>query len=286
MLTGSMTGAAEMMSVTQPAVSRLVRDFEVATGLMLFERHGNHIAPTQEAINLMKEVARSFLGLDHIATVAADIGRHSAGSLRIAAMPALANGVLARFLAGFVRDKPNLYVALTGLSSSLVIEAVAAGQADIGYADSPVDRLGLSIESRPCAAVVALPVGHRLAAKRLIEPADFAGERFITLEPGSLSAMRIDVALAGVSRLSLIEARLSHSALTLVAQGAGVCILDPAAYLDFIGKGVVIRPFSVFIDAGFSVFRQAERSRSSLVDLFKEQFWIFYEQELARLALI
>lgn len=53
-----------------------------------------------------------------------------------------------RFLAEFVRDKPNLYVALTGLSSSLVIEAAAAGQADIAYADSLVDRLGLSIESR------------------------------------------------------------------------------------------------------------------------------------------
>lgn len=152
----------------------------------------------------------------------------------------------------------------------------------IGYADNSAQLLGLSIESRPCAALVALPAGHRLADKRLIEPMDFAGERFIALEPGSFGAMRIDVALAGVPRLSLIEARLSYTALTLVAQGAGVCILDPAAYLDFIGKGVVIRPFSVFIDAGFSVFEQAQR-RSSLVRVLKQQFWAFYEQELASL---
>jgi DNA-binding transcriptional LysR family regulator len=160
-------------------------------------------------------------------------------------MPALANGVLGRFLAGFVRDKPNLYVALTGLSSSLVIEAVAAGQADIGYADSPVDRLGPCIESRPCPAVVALSVGHRLTAKR-----DFTAERFVSLEPGSLSAMRIYVALAGVSHISQIEARLSHTALTLVAQGTGACILDPAAYLDFIGEDVVIRHFQCLYRCG------------------------------------
>ncbi|HRK19420.1 MAG TPA: LysR family transcriptional regulator, partial [Hyphomicrobiaceae bacterium] len=46
MLRGSITAAAQMLNVSQPAVSRLIRDLEVRSGLALFERHGNHLLPT------------------------------------------------------------------------------------------------------------------------------------------------------------------------------------------------------------------------------------------------
>ena len=272
MLTGSMTAAAEMMSVTQPAVSRLIKDFERATALLLFERHGNQVVPTREAVTLMKEVQRSYIGLGRIAAAAEDIGRHWAGSLRIAAMPALANGVLPRFLAKFVGDKPQLQVALVGLTSSLVIESVAAGQADLGFADGPFDRPGFNIVNRPSAAVVALPVGHPLAARQLLTPQDLAGERLISLEPGSLFAQRVDVALAGVTRTGLLETRLSHSALTLVQEGAGVALVDAASVLDFAGRGVVARSFSVFIDGGYVEIRRADSGSSRIVDVFSEGF--------------
>ena len=82
MLTGQMTTAAELMSVTQPAVSRLIRDFEHATRLRLFVRRGNQITPTQEAVTLWKEVDRAFIGLSRIATVADEIARQAAGARR------------------------------------------------------------------------------------------------------------------------------------------------------------------------------------------------------------
>lgn len=282
MLTGRMNAAAELMSVTQPAISRLIRDFEEAIHLALFERHGNRIVPTRAAIELMREVDRAFVGLDRIAAVAEDIARHSVGTLRIAAMPALANGVLARFLARFLRDKPDLHAALSGLPSSLVIEAVAAGQADVGYADGPFDRPGFAIETRSIAAVVAVPAGHRLAGAALITPADLAGERLIALEPGTLFAMRVEVALAGVARFTRIESRLSHTACMLVAEGAGVAIVDPTSASEFVDRGVVLRPFSVFIDAGFLAIRRTDAAHSPMVDRFVEAFWTFHDAETVR----
>ncbi|MBD1551557.1 LysR family transcriptional regulator [Pseudomonas typographi] len=278
MTTGSMTAAAELMSVTQPAVSRLIRDFEAATKLLLFERHGNQIIPTQAAFTLIKEVTRSFVGLDRLTQMAADISRHSAGSLRIAAMPALASGILPRFVAQFVADKPNLYVALTGLISPQVIESVASGQADLGYADGPIDRPGFDVAMQPIAAVVALPDGHPLAAKSVIYPDDLIGQRMIALEPGSLFAMRVEVALAGVPRTVTLEALLSHTALIMVVAGAGITIIDPSATLDFLGKGITIRPFGVFIDASFAELRQSGRNRSAIVDLFRKQFMEWHNE--------
>ena len=49
MVTGGITSAAQLMNVTQPAVSRLIRDLQVAVGLRLFERVGTRLLPTSEA---------------------------------------------------------------------------------------------------------------------------------------------------------------------------------------------------------------------------------------------
>ncbi len=84
MMTGGMTAAAEVMRITQPAVSRLISDLEYNLKLRLFERRGNQINPTPEATALMAEVERSYLGLEHVKAFARDLRLARAGSLRIA----------------------------------------------------------------------------------------------------------------------------------------------------------------------------------------------------------
>lgn len=283
MLAGKMTAAAELMSVTQPAVSRLISDFERATRLRLFERRGNQISPTRDAVELMREVERSFVGLNRIAVVADEIGRHSAGTLRVAAMPALGNGPLPRFLARFLKDKPKLNVSLSALPSSMVIEAVAAGQVDIGYADEPLDRPSFIIEAYPAAAIAAIPADHVLAQKDIVEPIDLANQRVISLDPGTIFAMRVEMALAGVPRLATLETRLSHTALSLVDEGAGIALVDPASASEFTGRNIVFRPFSVFIDAGFHEIRPANQSRLDIADRFAREFAGHLREELNRL---
>ncbi|MDX0498631.1 LysR family transcriptional regulator [Sinorhizobium medicae] len=285
MLTGQMTTAAELMSITQPAVSRLIRDFEIATRLRLFQRRGNQITPTQEALTLWREVDRAFVGLTRIAAVAEEIARQAAGTLRIAAMPALANGILPRFLARFLRDRPNLHASLSGLPSSMVIEAVASGQADIGYADGPLERSGFIIETRPMMAVVAIPERHPLCERAVIHPADLEAQRMISLEPGTIFAMRVEVALSGVRRLSTLETRLSHTALTLVSEGAGIAIIDPTSASEFVERGVVVRPFGIPIDASFLAIRSANQSHSDIMRRFFREFWDFHDETIKKAGL-
>src|SRR5262245_10941276 len=86
MLTGSATSAARMIYVTQPAVSRLVRDPQQTLGLKLFERRGTRLMPTSEALSLYAEVERSFVGLDRIQQAADELRTRRAGVLRIAAL--------------------------------------------------------------------------------------------------------------------------------------------------------------------------------------------------------
>lgn len=277
MQVGSMTGAAELLHITQPSVSRLIQDFEAATHLKLFERRGNQILPTPAAVELMTEVERSFFGLSRIATHADAISRQSAGTLRIAAMPVLATGILARFLVRFLKERPGIRATLTGMASHQVVEAVASGHADIGYADGPLDRSGFILEAKVLPAVVALPQDHRLAAKPIIEPADLTGEHFINLRPGSIFAARVDIAFAQVPRQVVFETRLSHTACLMVAEGGGVAIVDALVGTEFTNRGIVLKPFSVFIDAGFQAIRSTQRPDAAIVDQFSAEFFRFME---------
>jgi DNA-binding transcriptional LysR family regulator len=86
MLTSSTVRAAQLMNVTQPAVSRLVRELQEALALTLFERVGNRLVPTHDARALYAEVERSFVGLDRIAQAARELATRHAGTLKIAAL--------------------------------------------------------------------------------------------------------------------------------------------------------------------------------------------------------
>jgi DNA-binding transcriptional LysR family regulator len=272
MITGSITGASEALFVTQPAVSRLIQSLEDSTGLTLFERRGNQIIPTAEATALLAEVERSFIGLSRIGAFAQALREQAAGSLRIAAMPALAGSILTRFAAGFSIRRPDVHISISGVPSHLVTDAVASGQVDFGYADGPLDRVGLEIETFPMAAVLILPNDHRLAQHDGITPADLEGERFVGIGRGTLFRSRIDTALAGIPRTILLETPLSHIACLLVAEGGGISLVDPYSAKEFLDKGIIAKPFTPFIDAGFVALRSHQHSSSALATTFMREF--------------
>ena len=275
MLTGGITAAAELLNISQPAVSRLIADLQYALKLTLFERRGARIAPTSEALSLYQEVERSFVGLERIEQAARDLYDRRAGVLRIGAMPALAIGFLPRFVARFLVERPRVDVSLWGSSSTVVLDWVAAGQCELGFSQSTVDHGTVLSEKLPPVPVVAIvPSGHPLAARSLLTPQDFAGEAFISLGPSTLLRYRIDAVFAdhGVNRIMRVETQLTMIACAMVATGAGVSIVDPFTAEEYAGRGVVVRPFEPRVHIEMAVLRSAQRSLSTLAQDFLGEF--------------
>src|ERR1700730_5012923 len=133
-LTGSVTDAAKLLAVTQPAVSGLLRDFQALLKMKLFERRGSGLVPTASATALYMEVERSFVGLERIAAGAEEIGGRRPGTWRIGALPALSNGYLPRLAGGFLKERPNLNLSFFGVISPIVIDWVLNNDCDIGFA--------------------------------------------------------------------------------------------------------------------------------------------------------
>lgn len=275
MLTGGITSAAELLNVSQPAVSRLITDLQHALKLTLFERRGSRIVPTSEAQSLYQEVERAFVGLDRIEQRARDLHARRAGTLRVGAMPALAIGFLPRFVAGFLEARPRVDVSLMGSSSPVVLDWVATGQCELGFGQTPVEHATvLSEKLPPVAAVAVVPLGHRLAGRERLVPKDFAGEPFISLGQSTLLRYRIDAVFADhdVPRKLRVETQLTMIACAMVAAGAGVAIVDPFTAEEYQGRGVVIRPFDPGIHIDMAVLMSAQRSLSTLAQDFLSGF--------------
>lgn len=274
MMTGSVTEAAKLMAVTQPAVSRLLRDLQALLKMELFERRGSGLVATAAATALYMEVERSFVGLDRIAAAAEEIRGRRTGSLRVAALPALANGYLPRLAGEFLQARPNLNLAFFGVISPIVIDWVVNNQCDLGFAEVPIAHAGLpSIRLPALPRVAVLPTGHRLAAKTTLQPRDFAGETFISLSAGSASRHLVDQVFnrEDIGRVLRVETTLSEIMCGMVSSGLGVGICDPFTAHEFDGRGVVARRFVPRIDFEFAAVFPPQRSPSPVaLDLVEQ----------------
>jgi DNA-binding transcriptional LysR family regulator len=273
MRTGSMTTAAEMIHVTQPAVSRLIRDLEAEIGLDLFDRRGNLVAPTAQAHALMAEVERSFVGLGQIKNFADNLRTGRAGSLRLGALPAMSGGFLPRFVAGFSRDRPGLKVLVDGLPSSVIRDRVVAGQFDLGVVSTPFQRDSLTVTPLNDPTVVAMPIGHRLTAKTAVRAEDLHDETLIVLSKFfSYGQHPVGLALQPVRRTQWIETPLASIACVFVSEGMGVAIVDPFSASEFVGKGIVLRPFVPAMMVGSALVHASDRPLSILAAEFHAAF--------------
>jgi DNA-binding transcriptional LysR family regulator len=245
-LAGSVTAAAQQLHVSQPAVSRLVADLELATGLKLFERKHRRLFPTPEGRMLFDEIEKTFIGLDKIASRAEEIRSFRTGSIRIAAMPALSLSVLPAVIQEFSSTHPGIHVSLNITGSESVFDWLGSHQMDLGIAALPAHKTVSQIELLPSpACYCVLPAGSPLSDRDVVTVRDLHGARFISLMANTMLRRRIDAVFqaAGVQRKMVLETPYSFSAMQFVKLGIGVSIVDPFSACILQDDSVVARPF-------------------------------------------
>lgn len=272
MRTGSMTLAAELLEISQPAVSRLIKDLERAVGMRLFRREGNRLIPGIEAERLFREVDRFYQGIEHVERVAQDLKSARIGTLRIASISALGLGFLSEAIQRFSQSRPGVTTSLEVCPSLGVLELTAAHQVDIGYIGFVGGEYpGVDIFPHPgVAAVCVLPRGHALARRKAVRITDLQGQALISLHRGSPLRTRVEMALAaaGVTCQPAVETTFAHSACSMVAAGLGITIADPFTAAHFRDPRVVVRPLVPTVPYIFSMVLPAHQPRSMVVNDF------------------
>ncbi len=269
----TVTRAAESLHVSQPAVTRLVADLEQSVGFALFLRERGRLQPTAEAEALNEEFERSMLGMERIARTAEEIRSLQRGALRVAAAPALALSFLPRAVAGFLVEHNDIRVSLVSHSSRTVVDLVVGERCDVGFIILPMSHASTHGEQLISTRMVCvMPSDHRLAKKKVIRPADLAGEHFVSYPQALESRLHIDALFAsyGVERKLQVETQVSAGVCAMVAAGLGVSLVDPITALEHGGRGLIFLPFEPVLVTEFFVLTPARRPSSLLVSAFVE----------------
>lgn len=275
MLTGSFTEAARFLSVTQPAVSKIISQLEEELGFSLFERVQGKLSATEDAHILYSEVEQSYRGLDCVKRAARRIKNNVGGSLHIAVMPALAVGFIAQVIKRLYEKDADLELSLHGYGSDEIVELVASGLFDLGFVTTPVDTS--QVMTGPVLSIPSfciLPSDHPLAFKREISVFDLEDERIITTPEGTASRLRIDSLLSSlnISRMQLIDARWSLTIAELVQAGLGCSIVDGFTAAAFAQRGGIVKPLVETIDFSFTYITPKTCNKTKIVKRFHESF--------------
>lgn len=274
-MTRSMTAAADVLFVTQSAVSKSIKELERTVGFSLFARRRGGLVPSREGEALFGEVERAFLGLSRIAATAKRIRSRQHGHLRILASPALTATFLQRVIRAFGIAHPDVTVSMLTHASPEVVDLMASGQFDLGYAMTPIARTrGLRIRVRMVTCVCLLPPRHRLARQARIAVGDLAKARFVSLSEGNPTRLKIDATFKNenIDRRLTHEASWSAAIVGFVAAGAGASIVDPFSIEMAQAMGCSVHRFEPAIPFSFAEITPAAGRTNELANLFSAAF--------------
>ena len=245
MCTGSVTAAARMLNVTQPAVSAMLQHLEQRLAMKLFERAGGRLHATPEAQALLPDVSAIYSRLEAIERMALDLAGGRLGTLAIAATSPIANGYLAKAVASFIAHQPGVRVSLQSMASPEVLDRVAKGEVELGVAYEPVVHSEVVTEVLATNSIACvMRDDHPLAALSDIDMADLAPYSVITYMPQALLRPYIDRAIsqAGVSPDIKVQVGLSITGIALAYHGAGIALVEPQLLASLPLPGLVSRP--------------------------------------------
>jgi DNA-binding transcriptional LysR family regulator len=196
--TGSFSRAGEALGLSQPAISKGVRDFELQVGCRLLNRTPKGVVPTDEGLALSRH-AEALFAVERAAEdeLSALRGLHN-GSLRIGASTTIATYMLARYLGAFHRAHPDVDLFLVSANTRDIAEQMANQDIDIGLVEGPVEVRGLIAEpwQTDVMALIVAP-DHAFARERQpIDPKRLEDEILIVREPGSGTREVVAQALA------------------------------------------------------------------------------------------
>ena len=244
---GSITGAAKLLAISQPSVTRLIKELERSVGFPLFVRSGRGLASTVDGRRFGDAVQSMFTGTDKLRETADAIRDSTHGEVQIGVTPVLLYQVTPEAIAKLHQSKPDLKVGLKVDNSSGLIDSVLMQRLDVAVVNvyRQPDTLHVLYE-RVLQYVCLLPEQHLLAQST--EPVDL--NMLKHLDCVAYDRTRLQSAQHDWLRLlSWPQASLSsysNIAVASLARATGkVAIVDPytAKTIAALG-GVVTRPIA------------------------------------------
>jgi DNA-binding transcriptional LysR family regulator len=236
----NITQAALDLGVSQPSVSRSVRELERQMGATLLERTPSGVRLTQAGEALLahaRNIAAEARAAEEDLVALAGLTQ---GTLRVGGSPTIATYMLPPLLNTFHSRYPGVELHLTSAPSKSVGRMLAEREIDVALVETPVEdpRLRSTVWAEDHLVVTVAP-DHPLRSRSPLQPSALAHELLVTREPGSGT---YNIVMGALRQLGVVPKRqlqvdTAEAIIQLVASGLGFAIVSRQAAADAIALG-------------------------------------------------
>jgi DNA-binding transcriptional LysR family regulator len=229
MVTGSVGGAARLLNVSSPGISRVMKHAEALLGLKLFSRKAGRYSPTREANDIFSQINGVYDKVEDLQFLITRLKRGADAELKIGSVPSISNVMVPRAIADVRRKYPNLLIDIDILKIEEAINYLLLGKGEVVAVSHKVEHPMLTFEPLAKGRLKCIvPEGHPLAKRDRVAADQIVKYPLIGIDPNDPYG-RI---MAGIfsnhaqSYEVTIRARFGSTVCALVTNGLGVAIID------------------------------------------------------------
>ena len=241
--TGSVTAAAERLSVAPSAVSRHIAHLESELDTLLFERRARGMVPNAAGELLAAHAKRAWQDIERVTDDIQALRGLQTGLVRIASTEGFASEFLPTLIAEFQREYAGIRFELNVHMQAEIPQLVRDGDVDIGVTLSTSSERQINVEVRHPAPILAIMAkDHPLASRRQLALAQLVG--YPMAMPGPYSTLRqlFDIS-CGRQGLACEPALLSNrldASISFAAAGGGIALSGEAALRNRLKTGNIV----------------------------------------------
>lgn len=190
------TKAANELNITQPAVTKHIKEIELNLNIKLFERNGTKIKLTKAGEILLKYTEEIFSVYQKMEFEIGQLQEKQKGILRLGASTTIAQYVLPPILAEFRKRFPEIQLSLVIQNSEKIEDLLADHKIDVGLIEAQIkNRTFHYFPFMKDEIVLVSRQNHSISTKNNIKLDDLKNIPLVFREPGSGTLETIDLAL-------------------------------------------------------------------------------------------
>jgi DNA-binding transcriptional LysR family regulator len=275
--------SAELIHLSQPALSLQIRALEEEVGVRLFERNRRKTTLTAAGLAFRKDAAAAVLQLDQAIRQARLAASGKLGLLRIGFISTAGNEIVPNIIRRFRESNPEVEFSLRNILTTDQIQMLDAGSLDIGFLRLPIGEHPelevIGVHREPFVLVV--PLSHKLAKRKRVRLRDVSGQDFVMYErtyaPGFHDLIFGMLRDAGIVPNICQTAGQMPTLISLIDSGMGISILPASAVKNSVAA-VVACEIADAIPMSEIAIAVNKRNRPVMVDNFRS----FALEELGR----
>ncbi|MBL6945191.1 MAG: LysR family transcriptional regulator [Rhodospirillales bacterium] len=245
MVAGTVNGAAELLGVSAPGISRVMKHSEGILGIRLFSRRHGRFTPTPEARDIFGQINEVHRKVEDLGLAVDRLKRGDTSVFSFATVPSISQSILPRSASRLRGKFPGLEMRIDTLKIEEAVDYLLLKKGELVALSYKLDHPGLLFRQLGVGVLIAVvPENHALASQSEVSMADLAAYPLIGFDPEDPYGKVLAKVFSdnGIEHNLSIQVRFAHTVFGMVRQNLGVAVIDEFSAAEKSLPGIVRLP--------------------------------------------